>query len=897
MVPRTKSLLKNLFRRRRTDQQLDDELRGYVELLAEEKRKTGTSAAEALREAKMELGGVEQVKEQVREIRAGHFLESLWQDLRYGLRMLRKSPGFTLVAVLTLALGIGANTAIFSMVDWLVLRPIPGVKDSGQLSFLIAQLKGGGHDNGFSYPNFEDIRNQSTSVFSYVAGVRPFQMDGLHADGKTMQIWTNYVTGDFFEMLGVQPALGRFILPSEGKVAGADPILVLSYSYWQTHFGGDPNVIGKKVAVNGQPVTIIGVAPKGFQGALAILDTQGYLPIGMAGATLAAKGDFLTDRKADSEMILIGRLKPGVSLAAAQPVLKVVAERLSQQYPTTDKWVSLRAARLTAAPPGANADSSQPLLVIAGLFLFLAGMVLLLACVNIANLLLVRAGVRGREMAVRAALGAGRGRLMRQMLTESNLLALLGCAGGIVMGIGCSRALSSLSLGTAIPIVLDFGFNWRVFSYAITAALLTGIIVGFVPAIRASRGNLNEVLHEGGRTATGGKHRMRSTLVVAQVAGSLMLLIVAGLFVRSLQNVQHTDLGFDPSHVLNVSMDPREAGYNGVKGTLFLRDLARRVRGIPGVQSASIAASIPTGLYTYGAELKVTGYEQPANQGPIFAGENAVSPGYFETMNIPLIEGRDFLDSDGANSPHVAIINEAMAKKFWPGLDVVGRQFTIVDDPTHPVQVVGVVKNSVTGDITETIGPYLYLPFAQKYMTPATLQLRTKGAPESMASGVLGIIRSIEPAMPTFDVHTMTQALDTPNGFMLFEMGAGLAGVLGILGLALAIVGVYGVISFAASQRTHEIGIRMALGAQRGQILKMIFRQGLLIVGVGLGLGILAALGISRLVGSLLVGVGAADPLTYMSVSILLAFVALAACYIPARRAMRVDPMVALRYE
>jgi len=889
-----KNAVRNWVRRRRADAELDEEVRGYVEMAADEKMRNGVNARAARREATMESGGVEQVKERTREVRAGYFLETLWQDVRYGARMLRKSPGFTAVAVLTLALGIGANTSIFSMVDWLMLRPLP-VKDAGQLTYLVAQLKSGGYENGFSFPNYDDIRNQSTAVFSNVAGIQPFQMDGLNADGKTMQIWTNYVTGDFFEMLGIKPALGRFILPSEGKVAGADPVLVLSYSYWQAHFGGDPNIIGRKVAVNGQPVTIIGVTPKGFQGALAILDTQGYLPVSMAGATLAAKSDVLTNRQDKIGMILIGRLKPGEKLSAAQPVLRVVAKRLSSQYPTIDKWSSMEARKLTAAPP--SAGNSQPLPVIAGLFLFLAGMVLLLACVNVANLLLVRAGVRGREMAVRAALGAGRGRLMRQLFTESILLALLGCAGGIALGIGGSRALNSLNLGTAIPVTLDFNFNWRVFSYAFAAALLTGIVVGFVPAIRASLGNLNEVLHEAGRTATGRRQRMRSTFVVAQVAGSLMLLIVAGLFVRSLQDVQRTNLGFDPSHVLNISMDPHGAGYDSVKGARFLHDLAERVRTLPGAQSASIAATVPMGIETYGAELKIAGYEPPKDKGAIFAGENAISPEYFETMNIPLVEGRDFLDSDEANAPHVAIINEAMTKKYWRGKDTLGRQFTIVDDPTHPVQIVGVVKNSVTGSITDTIGPYFYVPFAQKYIAPATLQVRTKAAPESMASGILGIIRGIEPAMPTFDVQTMTKALDTINGLMLFQLGASLAALLGCLGLLLAIVGVYGVVSYAASQRTHEIGVRIALGAQPEKILKMIFRQGLLIVGVGLGVGILAALGISKMVGSLLVGVGAADPLTYAAVSIVLALVVLAACYVPARRAMKVDPMVALRYE
>jgi predicted permease len=500
-------------------------------------------------------------------------------------------------------------------------------------------------------------------------------------------------------------------------------------------------------------------------------------------------------------------------------------------------------------------------------------------------------------MAVRAALGAGRRRLARQLLTESLLLALLGCAGGIVLGIAGSRLLSSLNLGSAIPITLNFSFNWRVFAYALGAALLTGIVVGFVPALRASRSNLNDVLHEGGRTSTVGRQRLRSTLVVAQVAGSLMLLIVAGLFVRSLQMVQHTDLGFDPSHVLNMSMDPHEAGYDAAKSERFFHDLLERLRALPGIQSASIAGSVPMGLYSYGSSLKIAGYEPAKGQKAPSAGYNSVTPEYFTTMHIPLLQGRDFLDSDSANSQHVAIINEAMAKEYWAGQDPVGRQFKVDEDPKHPLEIVGVVKNSVTGSISDTIGPFFYQAFAQKFMTPATLQLRTTAAPDSMTRGILGIIRTAEPAMPVFDVQTMTKALDTLDGLMLYQLGAGLAASLGMLGLLLAIVGVYGVVSYAASQRTHEIGIRIALGAQRAQILKMIFRQGLLIVGLGLAVGIFATLGISRLVASLLVGVAGTDPLTYAAVSILLTIVALTACYIPARRAMRVDPMTALRYE
>jgi predicted permease len=890
-----RALLFAWFRRSGMDAELDEELRTHIERRADDLQRAGMTRAEAERKARIAFGGGEKYKEECREAMGTRFFDALIQDVRFGLRTLRKSPGFTLVAVLTIALGIGANTAIFSMVDWLILRPLP-VKDPGQLAYLVVQHSDGGYANGFSYPNLVDIRKETTSVFSYVAGVEPFQMDGMSVDGNNTPIWTNYVTGDFFELLGIRPALGRFILPNEGAVAGADPVLVISYSFWQTRFGGDANIIGKKVSINGHPVTIIGVAPKGFHGALAILDTQGYLPLGMAVTNLVNNSDFLVNRQDVVDLILIARLKPGISLAGAKPVLDVAAKRIAQEYPQIDNWKSMRAAALGAAPP--SADPSNPLGVIAGIFLVLAGLVLLLACMNIANLLLVRAGVRGREMAVRSALGAARSRLLRQMFTESVLLAVLGCAGGVALGFLASRAFGSINLGSAIPVVLDFQFSWHVFAYAIGAALLTGVAVGIAPALHASRINLNEVLHQGGRTATGSHQRMRAALVVAEVSGSLVLLIVAGLFSRSLSMVQRVDLGFDPSHVLNLSMDPHEAGYTDVQGAQFFQDVIERVRTLPGVQSASIAASVPMGLYSYGDGLKIDGYQPPKGQAAAGAGFNSVSPGYFETMHIPLLRGRNFLASDDQNAPRVAIINETMADRYWPNQNPIGRNFVMDTDPGDALQVVGIVKDSRTSSISDTIGPYLYVPFAQRYEKLATLQIRTAAAdPAGMSQVVLGAIRSLEPAMPVFDVHTMTAALDTPNGTLLYEIGAGLAGGLGLLGLALAAIGVYGVVSYAAAQRTQEIGIRIALGARPSEIVKMMLRQGLVVIGLGVAIGIALAAGTSQLMSDLLVGVKPLDPLTYGSASLFLALTALAASYFPARRAMKVDPLVALRYE
>jgi macrolide transport system ATP-binding/permease protein len=816
---------------------------------------------------------------------------SLLQDIHYGMRTLRKNPGFTAVAILTLALGIGANTAIFSLVDAFLLRPLP-VKDPQQVTTLAYQLKGGQLINIFSVPDYRDIREQTGDVFSALFTYQ-ISLDGMSVNGKADRIVTSYVGGNFFSALGIKPALGRFILPAEEETAVA-PVLVLGHSYWMTHFGGDPEIVGKKVAVNGHPVTVIGVAPEGFHGLFTLGEIQGYLPLGLA--TIAGNPSDFTSNRGFRNSFVLGRLRPGVSIKQAQASLDVVAQRLSQENPKDDKDLSLQVFPELRSRP--NPDPKNTIVVISTLFLGLSALVLLLACVNVGNILLVRATVREREMAIRAALGAGRTRLIRQLLTESILLAVCGGLAGIALGYWGSSSLSHVNLGTDLPVRLDFQFDWRIFEFAFAAALFTGIIVGIVPAIRASRGNLAQILHEGGRGLVGGRHRVRNALVVAQVAGSLMLLIIAGLFTRSLGEAQRTNLGFDPNHVVNFFMDPNEIGYNEAQGREFYKTLLARVRALPGVISASTANSTPLGYINNGDTVIVEGYELPAGQPTPVLIYNTISPDYFQTLGIPMLQGRVFTDADDQNAQFVAIVNEAMAKKYWPKEDPIGRSFKIGAEPGHSIRVVGVAKDSRYQGLTGPINPYFYVPVSQHFAvnTFAALQVRTAAAPESMIPEVERVIQSIAPDLPVFDVKTMTEALNTLNGLLIFKIGAVLAAALGILGLVLALVGVYGVISFAASQKTHEIGVRMALGAQRWDVLKMIFGQGLLIVGIGLALGLAAVLAASRVMGQFLV-VSATDPITYITVSALLALVALLACYIPARRAMNVDPMVALRYE
>ena len=829
-------------------------------------------------------------------------MTGLLQDLRYALRQLRKRPGFTAVAVITLALGIGANTAVFSMVDWLVLRPLP-IKAPEQMTILAFPSDGGNFDAQFSHAEFEETRKQTADIFSDAAaftfGGLENGQDGLTVDGSTKPIMTVYASGSFFPTLGISPYLGRFILPSEGSVDGADPVVVLSYRYWQSRFHGNPAIVGKTVFINGHPITIVGIAPKGFLGIVPVIEAQGYLPLGMT--TIQTKGspDYLNDTRKRS-LNVMARVKPGVGAYKVQSLTGLVGQRLLKEFPRDGERHALQAMPLRPfSPPLITLSGSgpNPIVQLVALFMILAGLVLLLACVNVANLFLVRAVVRQNEMAVRAALGAGRTRLLRQLLTESLLLAGFACIGGIALGIGGSRLLSSVPLQSNLPVVLDLSLDWRVYTYALVTALFTGILVGIVPALRVSSTNLGEVLHEGGRTTTGAHQRLRSMLVAVQIGGSLALLIVAGLFIRSLQSVQKFDLGFDPRHVINLSLDPSKSGYSNAQGSAFYRELLDRVRAMPGVESASLAAAVPLGDDNPSDRLTIPGYAPTKDQPEASAGYNAVSPGYFKTMGMVLLGGRDLGDADNENSTHVAVINQAMAEHFWPGQDALGRQFTMSGDPKQSITIVGIVRNSRMGELYGPFEPLFFVPIAQHDFSLRTLQIRTRGTTQPMGPEVLKTVQSLAPAVSVFGERTMTESLHGINGLLLFQLGAGLAAALGSLGLTIAIVGIYGVMSYAVNQRTREIGIRMALGAQPKEILTMICRHGLFIIAMGMTVGLLGAFAVGHLVGDFLVGIAPSDAITYISVSSLIAFVALLACYIPARRAAKVDPMVALRYE
>ena len=879
--------LRSFFRRQYVEQELDEELRYHLQRKTEEYLTQGMPLEEARHAALRAMDGLEQRKEDCRDTRQVNWVYDFVQDVRFGLRMLRKNLSFTSVAVITLALGIGVNAAIFGVVDSFLLRPLP-VVDPLQITILDRPQKQGFALPLFSIPDYRDLRDESTNVFSGMFSYLS-KFDGLSVRGKAERIRTSYVSGNFFSTLGIKPALGRFILPSEGNTPDADPVMVLSYNYWREHFAADPEIVGTRVSVDGHSVTIVGVAPNGFYGVNILVAPQAYLPLGMADHA----PDFMTDRA--SRIVYVGaRLRPGKSLEQAQASLDVIAQRLSQQYSDTDKDLAIQVFPELRARPIPQAGSL--VVVISGLFLCLTAIVLLLACVNVANILLVRSAAREREMATRAALGAPRSRLVRQLLTESVLLALAGGVAGILFCNWGIRALGSINLRANLA--LQVGLDWRVLAYSLGIAILTGLIVGVVPALRVARRDLSAILRGGGRGLVGNQQRLRTTLVVAQVAGSLMLLIIAGLFMRSLGAAQQTSVGFNPSNVINLSMDPKEMGYTAAQSREFYKTLIDHVRGLPGVLSVSTTAAVPMGYVFKNDTLAIDGYQSPSGQPAPNLLYNVISPAYFETMRIPMARGRIFTDADDEKAQYVAIVNETMAKRFWPDQDPLGRRFTMGRDPKHTVQVVGIAKDSRFLGVTYPIDAHFYVPYLQHYEANPleTVQVRTTEASELIIPEVERVIARLAPDLPVFDAQTMTEALNTLAGLLIFKIGAVLAAALGILGLVLAVVGIYGVISYATSQRINEIGIRMALGADSQDVLRMILGEGIIIVGAGLTIGLVGALSAARVVRNF-VAVSATDPLTYLIVSATLTLVSLLACYSPARRATKVDPMTALRYE
>ena len=881
------------FREERCERELAAEMESHLQMHIDDNLRAGMTAQEARRQAQMKLGGIEQTKEAYRERRGLPMLETFLQDLRFAARMLRRNLGVTVIVVLTLALGVGANTAIFGLVNGLLLQRLP-VPAAEQIAALVIQSGDSSLGAlGFSYPQFVEFREQTAPICEVFGSATAWRLN-FTAEGHSDTLTIGGVSSNYFSALGVKPALGRLVLPGEGEHPGEPAILVLSYSFWQRRFGGDRQVIGKQVRLGGKPATIVGVMEKEFRGQFSVFEMDAYAPLSTAFDKSSAS-NFWNSRDIHL-MLVLGRLKPGITLAQAQSRFDVISRRLAAQYPVTDKDLSVRVMdeRLSRPIPYAN----NAFIVFSGLFLILGALVLLLACTNIANILMARASVRQREMAIRAALGGARYRLVRQMLTETMLTALLGGIAGVTLGAGLSHLASSTHLAN-IPVRFGFEFDWRVFVYALAAVLFTAIAAGLSPALRATRTDVNTALHQGGRADAGGKarHKVRGDLMTAQVAGSLMLLIVAGLFVRSLRAVEHMDIGFDPNQLLNVRLDPSIHNFSETQTKEFYRSLAATIHALPGVQSASLASAVPIGYMLGRQSVYVEGRPVPPGQKAPDMMFNSVDAPYFETLRIRVLLGRAFTDADSETSPRVTIVNETMARLFWPGEDPIGKRFSLSSDAGPFVEIVGVARDGKYRVLAEDPQPYFYVPLTQHFTAQRTLQIRSSMPSESLAPIVQREIQALDANDPIEEIQTMKESLGGTLGYFIYRLGASLAAAMGLLGLVLAVVGVYGVVSYAATQRTQELGIRMALGASPRQILALLLKQGARLVIAGLLFGLAGAWALTRAMTHMLVGVSSSDPLTYLSVAALLSFITLLACWIPARRAIRVDPTVTLRYE
>jgi putative ABC transport system permease protein len=804
----------------------------------------------------------------------GHLLSDLWQDLRYAARMLRKQPGFAAAAILTLALGIGANTAIFSVANAVLLRPLP-FHESERL-VLIHQSSPKVAFRFVPFLNFRDWQDQN-QVFAQMAASRG-QNFNLTGGGEAERIVGTEVTHEYFAVFGAQPLLGRSFAPDEDK-PGAPLVVVLGHGLWQRRFGGDPNILGQTLTLNNDGYTVIGVMPAGQTPASELWTSLGR----------RADDPRLSNRGIAPGLIVHARRKPGVTLRQAQAEMDALASRLERQY-AANQDVSIRVADLTEI----NVRETRPaLLVLVGAVAF----VLLIACVNLANLLLTRALARQREIVVRIALGAARGRIIRQTLTESVMLSF--CAGlvGLLLGYSGMDALVALAPANT-PRITEVRMDGWVLAFTASLTLLTGLLTGLAPAWQATRANLNETLKEGGRGATGSRSFLRGTLVVVQVAFALVLLIGAGLMLKTFVRLQNADLGFNPAQVLSLRFALPQLGYaEPQKRLTFVAELLNRLKALPGVEAVAVTSVLPLSGSSTTAVFTTEAIPTPA-PGTASANDLAwVTGDYFQALGIRFLRGRPFNDHDAVNSPPVVVVDETLARDAWPGRDPLGRQIRInMGDWNGPWRtVVGVVQHVKNYGAAQPSRFEAYLPHSQDPVSGGAIVLRTTATPASLAPAVRAQIRALDENLPVYSVQTMEDYVANQLGQR--RLALILLGAFAVMAIALAAVGIYGVLSFAVSRRTHETGIRRALGAQTRDVLRLIIGQGMKLATLGIAVGLVGAFALTRVMKTLLFEVSATDPFTFAGIALLLTIVALLACWIPARRATKVDPLVALRYE
>jgi predicted permease len=814
-------------------------------------------------------------------------------DLRFAIRMLIKYPAFSIVAFLALVLGIGANTTVFGIINALLLRPLP----VGHAEEVVKVFTTDNHIKGnqsTSYLNFQDFAKQSTAFTSMAAYT--FAGMGMTRGTDTLNVGGLLVTGNYFDLLQVKPVLGRTFLPEEDSTPNGHPVVVLGYKFWKK-LGADPAIVGGQVTLNGHSFTVIGVTPAAFTGVDVGFAPDLWVPVSMH-QWCRPGGDFWFETRRALLMSIVGRLKPGVTTSEAQAQMRTIAKQLEQAYPDMNKERSVALMSLEAAKSqGLGGPNNEDLARNVSLLLLAASVsILLIACANVANLLLARSTARQREMAVRLALGAGRGRIVRQLLTESILLGVIGGIGGVILAYCLGDLLIALLPPTPFPIELNPQPDWRVLSFSFVMAILSGVIFGLAPALQMARWNLTHGLRE--RASTGGgavtRINLRSLLVIAQIAVSLLLLIASGLFLKSFQKAQAIDPGFRTDNLDIVTINPVLAGYDSDRALQTVRAILDQLRHDPRVSGADVNNWVPL-FGGEGRTVVIDGRDLNDDHNRRFANYSPITPGYFQTLGVQLLRGRNLTEQDAEkNAGPVAIIDETMAKEFWPNEDAIGRRFRFLVKK-DPIEVIGIARNSKGVTLGEVPTPMVYLPLKELSDTGITLFVHTIGSPGIMLSEIRRIIRAVDVHIPITYEKTIREHMSV--ALWPSWMGAMLLGSLGLLAFILASMGVYGVMAYSVSQRTRELGIRMALGAQTSQVIHLVLRQGMLLAIIGLGFGLFAAFGSTRLAGSFLYGVNPNDPVVFVGVTSLLALAALAACYFPARRAIKINPVTALRID
>lgn len=818
-----------------------------------------------------------------------HIMDSLIKDIRYAIRSLIKRPGFVAIAVITLALGIGANTAIFSLVNTVLLRSLP-VGDPGEIVSIAVRGKDDSM-SAFSYPNYKDFRDRNDVLSGLL--VYRFVPLSLSRDGANERIWGYEVSGNYFDVLHVEAMHGRTFFPEEDETKLSHPVVVVSFDAWQRRFGSDPQLVGKDILLNNHQFRVIGVAPEGFKGTEFVYSPEIWLTASMM--EWAEPGATWLDDRGSRNFFGVGRLKEGVSARQAEASLNLLAQQLGKEYPDTNEGQSIR-----VEPPGfILPDLRGAVVSFTWVMMAAVGLVLLVTCTNLAGLMLARATDRRREIAIRIAMGANRLRLIRQLLTESILLSFVGGAAGVLLALWILKVLLALKPPIDFPLALDIEVDWRVLLFSLAISLAAGAIFGLAPALQATRPNLTQSLKETAAQGGAARTRLRSVLVVAQIAISLVVLIAAGLVVRTLQQLQTMNPGFDPQNGLTMSFDLGLQGYDDARGQQFYKQLTERVQSMPGVESATVSNYIPLSLNFNSNNIFIEGKPAERGENAPLAMVASVGSGYFKTMTTPILHGREFNEQDQEKSEAVAIVNETFVRRLLPELqnhaEAIGKRFSF-GGPDGPLRrIVGVAKDGKYFNIAEDPRSFVWRPMSQSYSSSGILIVRTKGNPDALIAPVRAQVKSLDANLPLFDVKTLTEHMK----LALFpaKVAATVLGVFGLVALMLSAIGVYGITSYAVAQRTHEIGVRLALGAQLGDVLRLVLGHGLKLTIIGAAIGLFGAYVATRAITSVLYGVSATDPLTFAGVSLLLIGVALIASYVPARRATKVEPLVALRSE